>query len=214
MDAVLEPHTPSLSNERLQRLGDHLQQRVDRKEIPGAVILVARRGVIGYFEAFGFSDREAAVPMARDSIFRIASMTKPLTSLAAMILLEQGDLVLAAPISEYLPQLKSLKVGTARPDGSLALAPPRREAAVLDLMRHTSGFTYGFTGISSVKRAYQESGIGAFTGSTSDYLAKVAELPLEYEPGTTWTYSISTDVLGQSWRLFQESRLSGSSLST
>jgi CubicO group peptidase (beta-lactamase class C family) len=196
MDAVLEPDSFGLSSERLQRLGDHLRNRVDQKEVAGAVMLVARRGVIGYFESFGFRDREADVPMGRDAIFRLASITKPLTSLAALMLVEQGDLRLDMPVSEYLPQLKSLKVGTARPDGSLALAPPRREARILDLLRHTSGFTYGHTGNSPVKRAYQESGIGAFAGSASDYLAKVAELPLEYEPGTTWAYSISTDVLG------------------
>jgi CubicO group peptidase (beta-lactamase class C family) len=196
MDAAIDPNRFGLSSERLQRLGDHLRYCVDQKEIPGAVMLVARRGEIGYFESFGFRDREAAAPMGRDAIFRIASMTKPLTSLAAMMLVEQGNLRLGAPVSEYLPQLKSLKVGTARPDGSLALAPARREALILDLMRHTSGFTYGFTGISPVKRAYQESGIGTFAGSASDYLAKVAELPLEFEPGTTWAYSISTDVLG------------------
>src|SRR5258708_4448073 len=138
MDAILEPDSCGLSNERLQRLGDHLRYCVDRKEIPGAVMLVARRGVIGYFESFGFRDREAGVPMGRDAIFRIASMTKPLTSLAAMMLVEQGDLQLGAPVSEYLPQLKLLKVGTARPDGSLALAPPTRQPLILALTRHPS----------------------------------------------------------------------------
>jgi len=174
MDAVLEPNSAGLSSERLQRLGDHLRNRVDQKEVAGAVMLVARRGVTGYFESFGFRDREAGVPMGCDAIFRLASITKPLTSLAAMMLVEQGDLRLDMPVSEYLPQLKSLKVGMARPDGSLALAPARREALILDLLRHTSGFTYGHTGSSPVKRAYQESGrrhpfaarSGGFIGSS------------------------------------------------
>src|SRR5438445_2781108 len=105
-----------------------MQARVDRGEIPGAVMLIARRGRTVYFEAFGFRDREAYAGMPRDAIFRIASMTKPFTSLAAMMLVEQGRLRLGAPIAEYLPQLGSLKLGVARPDGSLELIAPRQQA--------------------------------------------------------------------------------------
>jgi len=191
-----EPENLGLSSERLRRLSATLQASVDSAEIPGAVVLIARHGKIAYFEPFGFRDREIGAAMERDSIFRIASMTKPVTSLAAMMLVEEGKLSLTSPVSQYLPELKNLKVGLEAADGSLSLAPPRREATVLDLFRHTSGFTYGFLGNSPVKQLYNASGIDNPQITKDEFIAKLSALPLQFEPGAAWGYGVSIDVLG------------------
>ena len=181
---------------RLSQLRDRLQTGVNQGEIPGAVALVVRREEIACFEAVGYRDREAGARMEHDAIFRIASLTKPLTSLAAMMLVEEAKLSLSTPVSEYLPVLKGLQVGHQRSDGGLDLEPCRREVTILDLFRHTSGFTYGWIGNSAVKKQYQAAGIDQFVGSAGDYLKQLAELPLQFQPGTMWGYGVSTDVLG------------------
>jgi hypothetical protein len=155
---------------RLSQLRDRLQTGVNQGEIPGAVALVVRREEIACFEAVGYRDREAGARMEHDAIFRIASLTKPLTSLAAMMLVEEAKLSLSTPVSEYLPVLKGLQVGHQRSDGVLDLEPCRREVTILDLFRHTSGFTYGWIGNSAVKKQYQAAGIDQFVGSAGDYL--------------------------------------------
>jgi CubicO group peptidase (beta-lactamase class C family) len=191
-----EPEALGMSSERLGRLTAALQTGVDKADIPGVVLVVGRRGKHAYFEALGFRDREARALMGRDAIFRIASMTKPLTSLAAMMLVEEGKLALTQPVAEFLPAFSNLKVGVETGDGSLTLVAPRRQATVLDLLRHTAGFTSGLLGSSAVKQRYASSGVGSPALTRADFLAKLASLPLQFQPGAGWGYGLSTEVLG------------------
>lgn len=199
---VDRPENVGLSSERLQRLTHAFQADVDKGLIPGAVVLVARKGKVAYAKAFGFQDREKQVPMKLDAIFRVASMTKPFTSVAAMMLVEEGRLQLLDPVSVYLPEFKGLQVGvekinqgTGQPE--LTLEPARREMTVQDLMRHTSGLTYGIFGKSLVKQAYNNANLFDPSQTSADLITKLAKLPLAAQPGTTWDYSMSTDVLGR-----------------
>jgi CubicO group peptidase (beta-lactamase class C family) len=166
------------------------------------VVLIAREGKIALFEAFGFQDREKRIPMKPDSIFRIASMTKPITSVALMMLVEEGKIQIDDPLSLYLPEFKELKVGVEKvvPEtgkSHLVLEPPRREPTIQDLLRHTSGFTYDLFGDSLVKRAYQAADVRSADQTLAEFTSRLAKLPLAYQPGTTWEYSVSTDVLGR-----------------
>lgn len=194
------PEEVGLSAERLQRLTDTMKAGVEKGEIPGAVVLIARRGKIAYLESVGFRDREAKAEMAPDAIFRIASMTKPFTSLAIMMLAEEGKLQIAYPASRYLPEFKDLKVGVEKTEGGkteLVLEPARREMTVQDLLRHTSGITYGVFGKSMVKDLYNEAKAMDPDQTNAEMITKLSKLPLQYQPGTTWDYSMSTDVLGR-----------------
>jgi CubicO group peptidase (beta-lactamase class C family) len=202
---VLSSATPEqvgLSSERLARLTGMLKADTDKGVIPGAVLLVARHGKVALFEAMGVRDPERKTPMTRDAIFRIYSMSKPITTVAAMILVEEGKLALDQPVSKYLPQLANLKVGVEKADPSggaptLELVPARREMTVQDLLRHTSGLTYGFFGPGLVKKAYVDSKLWNDYPSNAEFVDRLAKLPLAYQPGTTWDYSHSTDVLGR-----------------
>ena len=196
------PEATGLSPERLQRLTNAFQADVDKGAIPGAVVFIARNGEVAYFKAFGYQDREKQVPMNTDAIFRIASMTKPFTSVAAMMLVEEGKLQLLDPVSIYLPEFKNLQVGvekvnptTGNPE--LSLEPARREMTVQDLMRHTSGLTYGIFGKSLVKQAYNDAKLFDPSQTLAELVSKLSKLPLAAQPGTTWDYSMSTDVLGR-----------------
>ena len=191
-----EPDPYGFEPERLRLLGTTLQASVDDGVIPGAVMLIARRGRIAYCESFGHRDREAGTTMPREAIFRVASMTKPIISLAAMILIEEGKLSLGAPIGQFLPELKNLEVGVEMADGSLTRKPPGREITVQDLLRHTSGFTYGWLGRSAVKRLYVANDLGNPAHCRAEFIARLAALPLQFEPGVAWGYSVSTEVLG------------------
>ena len=164
--------------------------------------MVLRKGKIAYYEAFGYRDREKKIPMTRDSIFRLASMTKPFTSLAIMMLAEEGKIQLPVPVSRYLPEFKDLKVGIEKKDPAtdkteLVLETPSREMTILDLLRHTSGLTYGFMGKSMVKNRYNEVKALDFDQTNAELVTKLSKLPLQYHPGTTWDYSQSTDVLAR-----------------
>jgi len=199
---VTTPEQVGLSSERLKRVSTAMHSGVERGEIPGAVVVIARRGKVAYVESFGFRDREAQAPMKPDAIHRIASMTKPLTSLAAMLLVEEGRLSLADPVALHLPELKEVKVGVEKKDEAskvevLMLETPQRPMTVHDLLRHTSGFTYGFFGKSIVKDRYNEARLFEPDQTSAQFIAKLATLPLQYHPGTTWEYSVSTDVLGR-----------------
>jgi CubicO group peptidase (beta-lactamase class C family) len=196
------PEKVGLSKERLQRISVWIQGDVDKGIVPGAVVMVLRKGKIAYYEAFGYRDREKKIPMTRDSIFRIASMTKPFTSLAIMMLAEEGKIQLPVPVSRYLPEFKDLKVGIEKKDPAtgkteLLLETPSREMTILDLLRHTSGLTYGFTGKSMVKDRYNELNLFAMPPTNAELVTKLSKLPLQYHPGTTWDYSHSTDVLAR-----------------
>ena len=157
------------SVDRLERMTETLQARINAQEIPGLVMIVMRRGEVAYLEALGFRDREAAALMAEERDFRIASLTKPLTSMAAMMLVEEGQLSLADPMSLYLPQLGAVQEGVVEPDGTLRREPPRRPITILDLLRHTSGFTYAFLGNSPVKQLYASEKVADAALSRADW---------------------------------------------
>jgi CubicO group peptidase (beta-lactamase class C family) len=195
------PEEVGLSSERLKRLTDRFHAGVESNEIPGAVVLIARNSKIAYFDAFGFRDRDIKAEMKRDTIFRIASMTKPVTSLAVMMLAEEGKLHIGAPVSRYIPEFKDIKVAVENKnsDGTVELSyePPRREMAVHDLLRHTSGLTYGASSGHPLKRAYLGIKVMDPDQTNAEMVAKLAKLALLSHPGTTWEYGMSTDVLGR-----------------
>jgi CubicO group peptidase (beta-lactamase class C family) len=196
------PEQVGLSKGRLQRISAWVQGDVDKGVVPGAVVMVLRKGKIAYFEAFGYQDREKKIPMTRDSIFRIASLTKPFTSLAIMMLAEEGKIQPPFPVSLYLPEFKNVKVGVEKKDPAtdkteLILEAPIREMTVHDLLRHTSGLTYGFTGKSMVKDRYNAANLFDPGQTDAELVTKLSGLPLQNQPGTTWDYSMSYDVLAR-----------------
>lgn len=195
------PEQVGLSTPRLQMLTDVLKADVAAGKIPGAVLLVARQGKVAWFEPVGKLDPASGAPMQRDGIFRIYSMSKPITTVAAMMLVEDGRLKLDDPVAAYLPEFATMTVGVERPgaDGKAVLdtVPARRPITVQDLMRHTSGLTYGFFGPGLVKQAYNAANLGAGDPTLAEFSQRLAKLPLAYQPGTTWEYSQSTDILGR-----------------
>ncbi len=195
------PEQVGMSSKRLARIAEVFKGDVAKGRFPGAVMLVARDGKVAYFEAIGQSDPAAGTAMRKDSIFRIASMTKPIVTVGVMQLVEEGRLQLADPISKYLPQLAQRQVGVEKQDASgktvLVMEPAKREITVQDLLRHTSGFTYSFIGKSMVKDLYKEVFVGSENITNTEFVDRLAKLPLAYQPGTTWEYSQSTDVLGR-----------------
>jgi CubicO group peptidase (beta-lactamase class C family) len=184
------PEQIGFSSARLERLAAVVRRDVERKVIPGAVVLLARGGRVGYAEAFGFQDRETGTPMELDSIFRIASMTKPMTSVAAMMLSEEGKLEIAAPVAQYLPEFSDMTVG-------VECARATRTMTVQDLLRHTSGLTYAQFGDSPVQVLWRDVKLMDEAQTNAELVEKLGRLPLMSEPGTTWEYSMSTDVLGR-----------------
>ncbi|MCK8786509.1 beta-lactamase family protein [Roseomonas sp. NAR14] len=235
-----EPGTVGMSAERLGRVGAALRREVEAGTIPGAVVAIARRGKLVHYEAVGYLDRERGTPMPLDAIFAIASMTKPLTGVAALMLLEEGRLALGDPVERFLPQLGNRRVAAsgegapggvpgavpaatpagpaaggqagpatgpaagpasgAAPGASAAIAtvPARRSITLLDLMRHTSGITYGGRGETPVHRLYPASSNWAGENLTgAEFIDRLAAAPLLYQPGTVWDYSLSIDVLGR-----------------
>jgi CubicO group peptidase (beta-lactamase class C family) len=195
------PESIGLSSKRLQMITETLKADVDKGVIPGAVLMISRQGKIGYFEAIGSLDPEKKIPMAKDAIFRIYSMTKPITTVAAMMLFEDGKLALNDPVAKYIPAFKDVMVGEEKKDAegkvTLDLVAPRSAMTVQDLMRHSSGLTYGFFGDGAVKKRYREANLNEGDPTTEEFVDRLARLPLVYHPGTTWDYSQSTDVLGR-----------------
>ncbi len=177
------------------RLREVLQGHIDRGLIPGAVALVSLGGETCLFEALGRRDPAAANAMPADAIFRIYSMTKPIVSVAALMLVEQGRLQLTDAVSQYLPMFAHPKVAVVR-DGELELVPALREATVQDLLRHTAGFTYEFMGDGPVHRQYTEAALGSRKRSNLEFCEALASIPLAFHPGSCWEYSRATDVLG------------------
>ena len=195
--ATAAPASVGFSADRLQRLTDTLRAEIGKGTIPGVVLLISRNGKAAYFEALGALDPEQKTPMSKDAIFRIYSMSKPITTTVAMMLVEQGRLALIDPVAKYLPEFKDVKVGEEKPDKTLELVAARRPMTIQDLMRHTSGLTYGFFGEGAVKKAYLAANLNEGDPSTAEFVARLAKLPLVYQPGTTWDYSQATDVLGR-----------------
>ncbi len=199
---IVKPTEVGMSPQRLSAIGDWLRAEVAAKRIPGAVVMVVRGGKLAYLDAVGRRDPASPAPMKTDDLFRIYSMTKPIVSVAAMMLAEDGRLLLEAPVARYIPAFANVKVGVEKTDAqgnkSLDLVAPRRAMTVQDLLRHTSGLTYGFFGDGLVKKAYQEANISAGGKQTvAEFADRIAQMPLAYQPGSTWDYSNSTDVLGR-----------------
>ncbi len=196
------PAEVGFSAARIDHIAQVLREDAEKGLVPGSVLLVARHGKIAYFEAAGTLDPATKAPMTKDAIFRIYSMSKAVTTVSAMMLVEEGRLALSDPVAKYIPQFAKVKVAVERPaeDGGKPtrdLVAPRRPITIQDLMRHTSGITYGFFGASPVKRAYLEAGVAKGDFTNEEFADRVAKLPLAYQPGTTWDYSHSTDILGR-----------------
>lgn len=185
-----KPEELGFSSSRLDHLSALLERNVDEGSVPGAVVLIARGGRLAYSSRFGWRDREEKAAMEFDAIFPIASMTKPLTSVAAMILAEEGALDLAFPVAQILPEFADQRVGIER-------APLRRAMTVQDLLRHTSGLTYAQYGESAVHRLWREAEPMNRNQTNAELSAKLASLPLLFAPGTTWEYGMSSDLLGR-----------------
>ena len=181
---------------RAQRLLDTLQSEIDRQRLPGAVALVARRGRVALFDHLGLQDPASGAPMTRDTIFRIYSMTKPIVSVAVMMLMEQGRVLLNDPVAKHLHLFAGQKVVVER-DGEARLEPAARPATVQDLLRHTAGLTYEFLGDTSVQRQYAAVNIGSRARTNAAFCETLAGIPLQFQPGSVWEYSRATDVLGR-----------------
>ncbi|MEK7346021.1 MAG: serine hydrolase domain-containing protein [Pseudomonadota bacterium] len=186
------PADVGLCPERTQRLMDVLRREVASGRLPGAVAMVARRGQIALLEAVGQQDPGTGAPMKTDSIFRIYSMTKPIVSVAVMMLVERGLLLLSDPVSRWLPEYANQRVASAN-----GLEPVRNPATVQDLLRHTAGLTYEFLGDSPVQRAYAQVKIASRDRTNEDFSRTLASVPLQFQPGSVWAYSRATDVLGR-----------------
>jgi CubicO group peptidase (beta-lactamase class C family) len=196
-----KPTDVGLSAERLDRITQWVKAEVAKGTIPGAVTLIARHGKVAYFETAGVLDADTKAPMSKDAIFRIYSMSKPITTVAAMMLVEQGKLTLDEPLAKYIPAFKEMKVGVESKgeDGKpkLELVDAKKPITIQDLLRHTSGVTYGFFGDLLVKKAYLEADVRAADPDNAEFAERIAKLPLAFQPGTTWDYSHSTDILGR-----------------
>jgi CubicO group peptidase (beta-lactamase class C family) len=194
-----KPEAVGLSSERLDRISSAVQRSIDDKRIAGAVTLVLRHGQVAFFKAQGMADREAAKPMQRDSIFRICSMSKPITSVGAMILYEEGKFLLDDPVSKYLPEFKNPKVLVKPANGQPYTIPAKHEITIRDLMRHTSGLTYNWN--EDLGQMYTDSkvahGVLQYDGTIADSVKNLAAQPLLFNPGDRWEYSLGIDVLGR-----------------
>jgi CubicO group peptidase (beta-lactamase class C family) len=178
------------SRAKLERVGDYIRNEIATGKIPGAILLIQQHGQPVYFESFGVRDTATKLPMTPDTIFRLYSMSKPITSVAAMMLVEDGKLALDDPVAKYIPAFADVKVGIEK-------NPINRPITIEDLLRHTSGLTYGFTGDDPVRNLYAQSDLFDGDFDNAAFAERIARLPLAEQPGTLWDYSHSTDVLGR-----------------
>ena len=196
-----KPKEAGFTSVGLARIDAYIKNEIAGNKIPGAIMMVHRNGKTAYFSSFGVRDPGTKAPVTSDTIFRIYSMSKPITTVAAMMLVEEGKLQLDDPLSKYIPSFANVKVGVEKKgeDGTmgLELVPAKRPISIQDLMRHTSGITYGFFGEGLVKKAYVDSHLFSTDVDNAAFAERIAKLPLVYQPGTTWDYSHSTDVLGR-----------------
>jgi CubicO group peptidase (beta-lactamase class C family) len=195
--ATTEPTSVGLSPDRLKRIGTAIDAEIAGGTLPGAVVAIARQGKLAYYESFGKLDPAAGTSMPKDAIFSIASMTKPMVAVAALTLYEEGRMMVNEPVGKYLPQLGRMRVGTPGCDGSPAQTVAlQREATLQDLMRHTSGFSYG-RGPTPLHKIYPVGSADSAVRWTGDeFLQRLASLPLHFQPGSSWEYSLGFDVLG------------------
>jgi CubicO group peptidase (beta-lactamase class C family) len=198
-----KPEAVGLSSERLERVSRALRSEIEAGKFPGAVALVARKGHVVYFESFGVRDPASGAPMGKDAIFRLYSMTKPFASVAAMMLMENGNLLLSDPVAKFLPQLAKREVSVSQPDPATgkvvdSVVPADRDMTIQDLLRHTSGLVYGsFTPNQQIKELYAKNGVDWANVTPEEQIERLGKVPLAHQPGTTWEYSLSTDVLGR-----------------
>jgi CubicO group peptidase (beta-lactamase class C family) len=195
-----KPEEVGLSSTQLKRLEEVTQKHIDEGLVPGAVMLVARRGKIAWMSVLGRRDVAAGDAMKFDSIFRIYSMTKPIVSVALMQLVEEGKLQVSDPVSKYLPEIGKMKVGVEKTvDGKpvLQLSDPDRPMTVQDLLRHTSGLVYGSRGTTLVNQAYIDAKIGDRANTNAEFVSKLSAIPLKFQPGARWEYGVSVDVQGR-----------------
>ena len=201
--AIAEPlaKQTSLSRERFARVSDYFRNEITSGKIPGAIVLIQQHGAPIYYEKFGVRDIATQLSMTDDTIFRLYSMSKPITSIAAMMLVDDGKLRLDDPLSKYIPAFADAKVGVEKPDDSgklvLKLEPLQRPIAIEDLLRHTSGITYGFYGNSAVHKLYAQADLFEGDPDNAEFVKRLARLPLNEQPGTRWDYGYSVDVLGR-----------------
>jgi len=201
------PDRVELSTDRLTRIGRALDSEVAKGATPGAVVLVARKGKVAYFEAFGSLDKAKGVPMPRDAIFRIYSMTKPFVSVATLMLAEEGTIQLTDPVSKWLPAFKSMQVAVTKVDPlsgrvTTSSVPADRPMTIHDLLRHTSGLIYpGFTANDAVKESYVKAGLGPEVDkealSPAEFTERMSKVLLAHQPGMVWEYGLSHDLLGR-----------------
>ncbi|MDY7574562.1 serine hydrolase domain-containing protein [Actimicrobium sp. CCI2.3] len=204
------PEEVGMSSVRLAALKTGLQAEVDNGKIPGAIVMIVRNGKLAYSETIGFQDKPAGKALRQDAIFRIYSMTKPLASVGAMMLVEDGKIQLTDPISKFLPEFAKMGVSVAQTDASgvvsYSIIPATRQITVQDLLRHTSGIAYGeITRNPVIRKAYIEAGVYEDKGTDYDHrkvtpaqeVTGVAKAPLSTQPGSTWEYSMSVDILGR-----------------
>jgi CubicO group peptidase (beta-lactamase class C family) len=187
--------------QKLERIGEFFRNEIANGKIPGAIVLIQQHGKPVYYEKFGMRDVSTKQPMTDDTIFTVYSMSKPVTSVAAMMLIEEGKLKLTDPVEKYIPSFATSKVGVEikaeNGENKLDLVPLNRPITILDLMRHTSGITYGFYGDSLVRKAYANALIYGGDFDNAEFAERIARLPLAEQPGTLWDYGHSTDVLGR-----------------
>ena len=194
---MVSPATVGLSAAGLDRLGAAMQRFVNDGDLSGAVTAVARHGKVAHFEAFGKQDIAADVPMAKDTIFRIYSMTKPIVGVALMTFFDAGRFALDDPVSQYIPEFKNLKVAVGEGEnGQPVVADADHEMTIRELVSHTGGLTYGFFSRSQVDTLYQQADILDRNSTLGDMVGKLANIPLRQQPGTQWHYSVGVDVQG------------------
>ena len=182
-----------MSSERLERLDEHFHRYVDDGLISGVVTYIVRRGQVVHQDAYGLADTATRRPMSQDTYFYLYSMTKPVTSVALLMLYEEGKFQLDEPIAKYLPELANLKLYVGEgDDGNMILKDPARQPTIHDVFRHTAGFLYGGNGNRGIDRAYSEAAL--MDGTLAELTRKLGNIPLAYEPGTQWVYSVSHDV--------------------
>src|ERR1700751_1814865 len=190
------PESAGMSSTALARVEAHLKERyIEAGRFPGTQILVYRRGKVVHSAVQGFADIERKVPVRDDTIFRIYSMTKPITSVAFMMLFEEGRVALDEPVHKYIPEWKNLGVFVAGRPPAFVPRPPSRPMLIVDLLRHTSGLTYGFQQRSNVDAAYRAKKPNN-TGTWDTMIEDLSTIPLEFSPGEAWNYSVSADVIG------------------
>ncbi len=194
---VAKPESVGMSSERLKRIEPLIQKYVDDGKLAGVVSLVARKGKVVHFAKFGKADLETNREMQLDTIFRIYSMSKPITSVAVMMLYEEGRFLLDDPVSKYLPEFKQTQVFADTSNGEVRTKPQKREFTVRQLLSHTAGLTYGFFSNTVVDSLYRENHVLSGEVTLADFTKKLAEIPLLMQPGEAWYYSVATDVLGR-----------------